>query len=36
MEIYFIVRGSAQEILTKYHAMIGNSYVPPYYALGFF
>mmetsp|Transcript_30770 Transcript_30770/g.30260 ORF Transcript_30770/g.30260 Transcript_30770/m.30260 type:complete len:99 (-) Transcript_30770:225-521(-) len=36
MEIYFMMRGSAQEILNRYHKIIGFPQVPPYYALGFF
>lgn len=36
LEIYFMMRGTAQEILARYHAIIGYSYVPPYFALGFF
>lgn len=36
MEIYFFMRGSAQDIVSMYHKMIGFSMVPPYYALGFF
>lgn len=35
MEIYFMLRGSASEIITMYHKLIGFSMVPPYYALGF-
>lgn len=36
IEIYVMMRGSAQEIIQRYHAMIGNSALPPYYALGVF
>lgn len=34
--MYFIMRGLANEIIAKYHAMIGVPMVPPFYALGFF
>lgn len=34
--MYFIMRGKPQEIVAKYHAMIGFSQMPPYYALGVF
>lgn len=36
MEMYFIMRGTADEIISKYHTLIGRSQVPPYFALGFF
>lgn len=36
LEMYFIMRGTADEIIQKYHALIGYSMVPPYYALGYF
>lgn len=36
IEIYTIVRGKAEEIISKYHKMIGYSAMPPYYALGFY
>ena len=34
IEVYVMMRSSAQEIIQRYHAMIGNSAMPPYYALG--
>jgi alpha-glucosidase (family GH31 glycosyl hydrolase) len=34
--MYFIMRGTASEIISKYHALIGYSMMPPYYALGLF
>lgn len=36
IEIYTIMRGKADEIISKYHAMIGFSAMPPYHALGFY
>jgi len=36
IEIYTIMRGKAEEVIAKYHAMIGYSAMPPYFALGFF
>jgi alpha-glucosidase (family GH31 glycosyl hydrolase) len=30
------MRGKPEEIISKYHAMIGYSQMPPFYALGFF
>jgi alpha-glucosidase (family GH31 glycosyl hydrolase) len=36
IEIYTIMRGKVEDIITKYHSMIGYSQMPPYYALGFF
>jgi alpha-glucosidase (family GH31 glycosyl hydrolase) len=36
IEVYFIIRGTASEILARYQATVGKSEVPPYYALGLF
>lgn len=36
IEVYVMMRGSAHDIITRYHAMIGFSQMPPYYALGLF
>lgn len=36
IEIYTIMRGKVDEILTKYHSMIGLSMMPPFHALGFY
>ena len=36
IEVYTIMRGKVEDIISKYHAMIGYSMMPPYYALGFF
>ena len=36
IEVYTIMRGKAEEIITKYHSMIGLSQMPPFYALGYF
>lgn len=36
IEMYVIMRGTANEIISKYHALIGYSQMPPYYALGVF
>lgn len=36
IEFYFIMRGSAYDIIKRYHAIIGYSVMPPYYALGLF
>jgi alpha-glucosidase (family GH31 glycosyl hydrolase) len=34
--MYVFMRGTAQEIIQQYHAMIGFSQMPPYFALGVF
>jgi alpha-glucosidase (family GH31 glycosyl hydrolase) len=36
IEMYLIMRGTAQEIVKKYHAIIGFSAMPPFHALGFY
>ena len=36
IEVYVMMRSSAQEIIQRYHAMIGYSFMPPYYSLGVF
>jgi len=36
IEVYTIMRGKVEDIISKYHGMIGYSMMPPYYALGFF
>jgi alpha-glucosidase (family GH31 glycosyl hydrolase) len=36
IEIYTIMRGKVEDILGKYHGMIGYSTMPPFYALGLF
>jgi len=36
LEIYVFIRGSATDIVKRYHSLIGHSTMPPYYALGFF
>ena len=36
IEIYTIMRGKADEIITKFQSMIGYSAMPPYHALGFY
>ena len=36
LEVYVFVRGTANEIVKRYHALIGYSAMPPYYALGLF
>lgn len=36
IEIYTIMRGKAEDIISKYHTMIGYSQMPPYYGLGYF
>lgn len=36
LEVYFIIRGTADEVIQKYHAIIGKSAMPPFYALGVF
>lgn len=34
--MYVIMRGTANEIISKYHGIIGYSKMPPYFALGLF
>lgn len=36
IEIYTIMRGKVDDILKKYHGMIGYSMMPPFHALGFY
>lgn len=36
IEFYVLVRGTAQEVISRYHNMIGTPMLPPYYALGVF
>ncbi len=36
IEFYMIMRGSAQEIISRYHNLVGMPMMPPYYALGVF
>ena len=36
LEFYFLMQGTAQEIVSRYHAMVGMPVLPPYYALGVF
>lgn len=36
IEIYTILRGKVDDIVGKYHAMVGNTMMPPYYGLGYF
>lgn len=36
IEIYTIMRGKPEDIISKYHAMVGFSQMPPYFALGLF
>lgn len=36
LEFYVIMRGSAQEIISRYHNLVGMPMMPPYYALGVF
>ena len=33
-DLYFLYSGSMEEILKKYHSIIGRPYVPPFWALG--
>lgn len=36
LEFYVMVRGTAQEIVQRYHGLVGTPMMPPYYALGVF
>jgi alpha-glucosidase (family GH31 glycosyl hydrolase) len=36
LEVYFIIRGTAQEIISRYQNIVGKSQMLPYYALGVF
>ena len=36
MEFYVIMRGTAQEVISRYHTLVGMPMLPPYYALGVF
>jgi alpha-glucosidase (family GH31 glycosyl hydrolase) len=36
LEFYVIMLGNAQNIISRYHSMIGMPVLPPYYSLGIF
>lgn len=36
LEFYVLLRGSAQEVIARYHSLVGMPMMPPYYALGVF
>jgi alpha-glucosidase (family GH31 glycosyl hydrolase) len=36
LEFYVLMLGNAQDIVSRYHAMVGMPVMPPYYALGVF
>ena len=36
MEFFVIMRGTAQEVISRYHTLVGMPMLPPYYALGVF
>ncbi len=35
VELYFFYPGTAEEVLRKYHDLIGRPYVPPFWSMGF-
>jgi alpha-glucosidase (family GH31 glycosyl hydrolase) len=34
LEFYVLIRGSAQDIISRYQGLVGMPMMPPYYALG--
>ena len=36
IEAYFILPGSAEEVIAQYYALVGMPMLPPFYSLGFF
>jgi alpha-glucosidase (family GH31 glycosyl hydrolase) len=36
IEFYSIMRGKPEDIISKFHTIIGYSAMPPYHALGFY